>query len=256
MAIIKLAIRSVKLPSKKTLKSVDYQISTDGQFTDKDFIVNIQKDKKYLTGREFDLDFTVQDIYYGRVRLNFNEEGEKEDYYQGRPVIITRSGDGFSHNNAVIVTPSLSIDCDVNNSELGGFNVTASDFILFSGVGDHKCTNWFVRDTNGTVKWQREQDDANLTSIRIPNDVLDGNRHYTIEAVYISTGNQRSNIGKLIIKTMGKSRHASTVDYGDVRTSSKEMKELQEGYDELLEVIVNAKALGIHHFDTINRGDI
>lgn len=242
MAISRLTLKELVLPKNRTLVSVDYKISRNGQFGLNDLVVNIVKDTVNLQGREFDLDYESNDVYYGKIRLNFNSSGSS--YYEGRPVAMTKNGDGFSHNNAVIVTPSVSINDSVNNSELGGFTVTTGEFILFSGVGNHKYSSWYIKDTNGNKVWSKENDKYNLTKIRIPNNILTPNRHYSIEVVYFSDGNQRSNTGKLLLKTMGKSILVNIVEYGDTRVSSETFRETRTQFHLLLDRLVNSLALG------------
>ena len=242
MAIVSLETRQDSLPSNKTVISVDYLISTDGTFSDDSLVVKDIKDNVNLKYKEFELDFNTYDIYYGKVVLNFNSDGS--DNYADRPVIITRDGDGFSHNNSIIVTPKLTLNSDMFNCALGGFTVNSSEFVLFMGTGSHKFTDWVIKDTAGDVVWSRKTDKFNLTSIRIPNDVLKVNRHYLLEAVYVASSNQRSNTGKVLIKTMGKSLKSDIIAAGDKRPTSEEYISLQESYEDLLELTVNTLALG------------
>jgi len=242
MSIVKISIKSLTLPKDKNLVSVDYQISNNGRFEDEDIIINIEKDDVNLTGREFDLDFNNNDIYYGRVKLNFNSSGD--DYYLSKPIVLTKNGDGFSHNNSIIVTPKIEITGDVKNAPLGGFTIKGSEFILFSGVGEHKYTDWVIKDSDGNVRWSRKGDKHNLTSIRVPNDILKLNRHYIIEVVYVSSGNERSNKGKLIIKTSGESDYSEIIGFNSDVLNSAKYDELEATYLDLLEYIVNRLALG------------
>lgn len=242
MSIVALSIRSLTLPKDKTLISVDYQISNDGTFLGPDLVYNIDKDTINKTGREFDLDFNVYDIYYGRIKLNFNSTGT--DFYLGKPVVLTRDGNGFSHNNSVIVTPKLTITSDIQNCDTGGFTINTSDFVIFTGNGNHQHSNWVIKSSNGDTLWERLKDKNNLTSIRIPTGTLDLNRHYIIECVHVSDGNQRSNKGKLLIKTTGNSVNTTVIKAGDKRPTSEEFKDLQIAYEDLLTMIVNDLALG------------
>lgn len=242
MAIVSLDILENMIPASKTVVSVDYIISTDGTFSGSDKIIEILADTVNLTGREFELDFDSNDLYYGRVVLNFDNTGT--DNYVNKTLVLTRDGDGFTHNNSVIVTPKLTITSDSNNSELGGFTIKGNKFVLFLGIGGHKYTSWYIRDTKNKVIWSRELDENNLTEIRVPNNILEANRHYTIEAVYIASGKQKSNTGKLLIKTTGLSELSELISGGDKRISSVNYLELQNNYDELLTIVVSNLALG------------
>jgi len=242
MSIVEMSIRSLTLPKDKSLISVDYQVSNDGTFSGNDLVIDIKKDTVNKTGREFELDFNVYDIYYGRIKLNFNSAGT--DYYLGKPVVLTRDGNGFSHNNSIIVTPKISITSDIHNCETGGFSIDTSDFVIFTGIGNHHHSNWFIKSSNGDIVWKREKDKNNLTSIRIPTETLDLNKHYIIEVVHVSDGNQMSNRGKLLIKTTGTSVNTTVIKAGDKRPTSEEFKDLQLAYNDLLTMIVNDLALG------------
>jgi len=240
MAISNVSIRSIKLPSNKTLKSTSYQVAYEPSFTDEVIVKDIDKDEVNLYSMDFELDFDAHDLYFARVKLNFDDG---TFYGWTKPIVLTKDGDGFSHNNIVIVTPKVSITTDKNNAELGGFKIEGSEFILFSGVGSHKYTYYTIKDTTGATVWERKVNDNNLTSIRVPNDVLKVNKLYTAEMVYVSDSNQRSNAGKLFFKTTGHIVEDNEVAFGGKDETSQRFRELETAYEELLEYVVNNLAL-------------
>ena len=240
MAISSISIRSMTLPNGKTLESTSYQVSTTGLFEADDIIINIDKDKDNLYKKSFELDYTAYDVYYARVKLNFDDGSY---YGWTKPIMLTKDGDGYSYNNTIIVTPELSLDSDKDNCMLGGFKIFGSDFKIFDGNSIHKYTDWVIRDVNGDIKYQSLKNKDSLTSLRVPHDTLDPNKIYLIEATYVSSDNNKSNIGKLFIKTTGKSPDVVDVEYDDKTRVVGYDKDLLTSYNDLLQEYVNHLAL-------------
>jgi len=177
--------------------ATSWQVSDDPQF--KNLLVDDQKDKDNLTEITFDLPLTKDDKYYVRVKMHFDDDSETD---WSKPIIITKDMDGFSVSNTIIGTPELSVDFNPKTCPLGGFTVNASDFILFTGTGSHRFTDWRIEDINGKLIWERKNT-TNLTSIRIPSRLLTPGKTYIIKARYRSDTNAYSNWGKLIVNTIG-----------------------------------------------------
>jgi len=235
MDVINLSLRSIKLPADKTLEATSYQVADNGLFRDEDIVINIEKDEENLTDIDLDLDFSATDVYYARVKLHFDD-----DTYYGwtKPIVLTRDGDGFSHNNTVIVTPKVSIDSDRDNCQLGNFKINGGEFIIFTGTGYHEKTSWAIKDNTGAVIWEVKRDEHNLTQIRVPSNTLKPNRLYTIEVVYISNNNMPSNAGKLIVKTTGEGSSAEDLSFGGIRPIVAENEDLKEALDYTLAKLV------------------
>lgn len=243
MTSIKLNIVSPPIAKDRTLESVDYIISTNGIFNSDDIVKEELKDIVNLTGRTFELDFDIQDVYYARIVLNLVDKDNKKSRLIYRTLVVTKNGDGFSHNNTVIVTPTVNIE-NASNLGLGGFDIKGSEFVSYSGSGSHKSTTFRVVSTSGKIMWERVRDEYNLTGIRVPDNVLDSNRHYIVEVIYFSNSNQPSNAGKTIIKTLGKSHLVTKVKASSAINNSEDYVELESAYLELLSIITNHLALG------------
>lgn len=149
---------------------------------------------------EFNLNFEEHDVYYVTYDIWHNDVTHAG---WARPNMVTRDTDGYSSNDVEIITPKLQITTDPNNAELGGFTIKTSEFQTFIGTATHKFTTWIIEDYTGNVIWKRERDAANLTSIRIPNNILNIDSLYVIKAIHFSSSNVPSNPGKMIIKTKG-----------------------------------------------------
>jgi len=175
-----------------------WQISLTPDFNSNNIVFESLEDENNLTSINIPLPLTSNDLYYGRIKIHFSD-GSSSDW--GKPIVITKDNDGFTFNDTIIVTPSLNVDFDIRNTPLGGFNINCSDFKLFSGVGKHKYSNWIIEDNNGNQIWSRINDTYNLTSIRIPNNILMPGKIYTIKVMYVSDTNAYSNYGKLTIVT-------------------------------------------------------
>ena len=235
MDVINLSLKSIKLPADKTLESTSYQVATNGLFRDSDLVTDIERDTENLTDIDLELDFTASDVYYARVKLHFNDDSF---YGWTKPIILTKDGDGFSHNNTIIVTPKVTITGDANNCQLGNFKVNAGEFVIFTGSGYHARTTWTIKDNTGGTVWEVKRDEHNLTEIRIPSNILKPNKIYTLEATYISNNNMVSNPGKLLIKTTGKSDDINDLTYGGIRPIVAENEDLREALDYTLAELV------------------
>ena len=228
MDIINLSIKSIKLPAGKTLDATSYEVATNGLFRDEDIVTKIDNDKENLTNIDLELDFTASDVYYARVKLHFDDDSF---YGWTKPIILTKDGDGFAHNNTVIVTPKVEISGDPHNCQLGNFRIEGGEFVIFTGSGYHAKTTWAIKDNTGATIWESKRDEHNLTSIRVPSNVLNPNRLYTVEASYISNNNMVSNSGKLIVKTSGDIKNVDDLAFGGVRPIVAENKDLKEALD-------------------------
>ena len=158
--------------------------------------------------------------------------------------MVTKDTDGYAHNDVEVITPIVDVSTDPNNAELGGFIITTSPFRTFLGTATHKYTSWYIEDYTGNVVWKRERDDVNLTSIRVPANILNVNSIYTIKVVHFSNGLVPSNPGKLIIKTKGELSEVERVIYGNQRpviTGGKaSMEDLEKAYLDLFNKYINA----------------
>ena len=179
--------------------ATSWQVSNNGRFTDDDIIVNVEKDKDNLYEYLFDLPITNETIYYVRTKLHFDDDTETN---WSKAVVVSKGIDGFSVNNTIIVTPKLELDVSPNEVPLGGFHVTADNFMLYTGIGKHKSTDWVIEDIFGKKVWSREDDTYNLTKIRIPSNVLNYNSTYVLKVRYKSDTNAYSNWGKIILTTI------------------------------------------------------
>jgi len=175
-----------------------WQVSLTPGFEDDNIVFQSLEDTDNLTSIRVPLPLSDEDLYYSRTKIHFSD-GTESDW--SKPNVITRNATGFNFNDTIIVTPRLSVDFDVRNTPLGGFLVKSSEFRLFSGIGSHKFTTWIIEDDRGNQVWSRTNDKHNLTSIRIPNNILMPGRMYTIKAMYITDTNAYSNYGRLRVVT-------------------------------------------------------
>ena len=227
MAFRRFEILDVRLPSFLQHDATQIRILTEPNINDKDSITleklliykdaenkdriiqasGVEKDnvietdnRNLLNVFEFNLNFEEHDVYYVTYDIWHNDVTHAG---WARPNMVTRDTDGYSSNDVEIITPKLQITTDPNNAELGGFTIKTSEFQTFIGTATHKFTTWIIEDYTGNVIWKRERDAANLTSIRIPNNILNIDSLYVIKAIHFSSSNVPSNPGKMIIKTKG-----------------------------------------------------
>jgi hypothetical protein len=178
--------------------ATSWQVARDSTFSDDSLLVNDLKDENNLLSLKVELPLTSKDVYYTRYKLHF--DNDKETAWS-RPSVVTKDGDGFSFNNTIIITPRLSVDINPTDAPLGDFKIYGSEFKLFMGTGNHKSTDWIIEDSEGNIVWQRLGDVHNLTSIKLPSDILDKGKMYVVKCRYNSDTNSYSNYGKLYLVT-------------------------------------------------------
>ena len=228
-------------PNVLGISSVDYQIAIEPDFTDDSLIIDIENDDQHLTGRDFPLDFTISEVFYGRMRVNYND-GTDSGWLA--PVVIYQDTDDISDNQSFILTPELRVDGDLESMRLGGFKLYGSKYTILFGNYNHKYTHWYIKELDSNkVIWKREYDKENLTEIRVPELILKPNSSYRIEAIYEAKNGLRSNTGALIITTREKltpeERIAMSRANLIVDDKVHNYYELEEAYEELLTELMN-----------------
>jgi hypothetical protein len=178
--------------------ATSWQVASDPEFNN--LLVNDVKDETNLTEKMIDLPLHKDDLYYVRMKLHF-DDGSSTSW--SKPIIVTKDMDGFSVNNTIVGTPEIISEYDPHNFPLGGFNLKTSDFVLFTGTGNHRFTDWRIEDINGNLIWER-RNTTNLTEIRMPSRILETGKTYIIKARYRTDTNAFSNWSKLIVNTAGR----------------------------------------------------
>jgi len=176
---------------------VRYQISTTPAFEDGDILVDVTKDTdiyEYLS----DLSFVNNEVYYVRVKFYFSDDTESN---WSKAIVVTKDSEGILINNVTIKTPKIEANIDPKNCPLGNFKLTTSDFKLILGSGKHKYTYWEIRDLFNNLVWSRYKDKVNLTSIWIPDHILQSGKGYIIKVKHVSDTGGHSNWGRLYVKT-------------------------------------------------------
>jgi len=177
--------------------SITWQVSRDATFSDASILLeeNKTEDIYFLN---VNLPLGDEDVYFVRNKYIFNNSESNWT----RKVKVTKHSTTFTTSKTIVVTPKVEVFGNVNNMPRGGFEITCSDFLLFTGEGKHKYTSWSIEDSNGRVVWSREKDSYNLTKIRIPDYILNIEEVYLIKVKYITDTNISSLEGKLFINTV------------------------------------------------------
>jgi len=137
-------------------------------------------------------------IVFARVKIHFSNDTETN---WSRIISISEQQKGFKLSNTIVVTPKLRLDQSVYDVTIEDVVVYGDDMVLYAGSGEHKYTDWKIEDTIGKVIWERLKDAENLTSIRLPSDILDDDKFYIVKAAYITDTNTSSNYGRMAMST-------------------------------------------------------
>jgi len=177
--------------------SITWQVSSNANFNNNFILLETTKseDMYFL---DVNLPLGEEDVYYVRNKYTFNTGDSK----WSRIVKVTKHNTSFTTNKTIVVTPSINVYGNINNMPRGGFEITSSDFLLFTGEGNHLYTDWIIEDLNGKVVWSRYKDRYNLTKVRVPDNILNIEEVYIIKVRYTTNTNVSSYYGKLYINTI------------------------------------------------------
>lgn len=204
---MRVTIKAYETPKSKVnslyaIKQVRYVISTDPTFSAthlKDVTKTLVDDK--LMEFSFEYDFPKEEILYGYTEITYvNNEVERSTTCR-----LNYLQPGFSFNNNIIATPTLSIKGGIDNDLVPTKNIELelSEFIMFQGYGNLDSTTWKIYDSNNKLLLERKRDTFNKTSFIIPDNVLEENKLYRVEAVYFNNYDSESFPATLIINTIG-----------------------------------------------------
>ena len=184
--------------------STYWEVSKDITFTDDNLIIyKSEEDEEDLLSKviNYTIDQNTDETIYCRVKANFANESSTS---WSEIMHITGTQEGFKFSGVIIKTPVVQVTERVLAARipLGNFEITTSDFHIYSGLGSHESTTWIIRDSNDEIIWSRENDIDNLTSILTPKDILRGKKIYSIEAIHNTDLNSYSNNGKISLVTI------------------------------------------------------
>jgi len=135
---------------------------------------------------------------YARVKYHFNN-GSASNWSKIIPINTNQRG--IKMSGTVIATPKVSVEFKYNGINFSNLKITSSRFILYSGAGNHVSTDWYIKDINGKVLWERKGDKKYLNEIIVDSSYVEPNKVYFIEAVYNTDVNVSSLTGKAILNT-------------------------------------------------------
>jgi len=151
--------------------SSDWQISTEGNF----FTVVTQTlaDTVNLTQKTFFGLSSAVPVYI-RVR---HVSGEHLSSWSNvvKVVPVQRT----------ITTPTISVESGPNSVPQTPL-LTSSPYTTSNSTEPHNSSDWTVSDSTGRIIWSNLNDSVNLTSIMVPNGVLNANTNYTFAVIYNS----------------------------------------------------------------------
>ena len=147
----------------------DWEITTDSSFSTVD--ISSYNDTGNLTSFQL-ADITALTTYYVRVR--YRSDNHTSEW--SNPI-------KFTTPDVYVKTPDITIQGEPSNvSEMP--IITGSEFKVIGDKDEHQYTDWVIRDINGDIVWSSLQDNINLTSIRVPNNVLKTSTTYLFEVTY------------------------------------------------------------------------
>ena len=194
------------LPSNLVHFATNFKISKSIDFYGNDLIVN-ETDSTNLYDNNFTIDIKEDDNLYVVTQYVYKEvdsnnlplkDGEGNDIIKyGTPSRISSvkgNQEGVKISDTIVNTPTIIIGTSYNYNLDGNVMIKTSDFRMFSSSGEHKASTWIIKDLSGNIKFKREYDLDNLTSIILPDEFkLEDN--FIVYVMHHSTTNADSNYG-------------------------------------------------------------
>ena len=204
---MRVTIKAHEMPKSKVnpdyvVKEVRYVVSEDSRFQTphlRDVVKTTADDK--MMEYSFEYDFPNEEVLYGFTEITYvNNEVEKSTVCR-----LNYKQPGFSYNNNIIVTPvvKLKYNMDGDIVPVNGIELELSEFEMFMGHGSLDSTTWRIFDSEERIVLEKIRDEFNKTSLTIPDNLLEENRLYRVEAIYFNNYDSESYPGVLIINTAG-----------------------------------------------------
>lgn len=184
------------------IKSIRYIVSTDPTFSTTHLrsILKTPADQKMME-YSFEYDFPNEEDLYGYTVITYmNNEVEESTICK-----LNYLQPGFSYNNNIIATPTIYIKSKIANDLVPVKNLVLelSEFTMFQGHGNLHATTWRIFDSENRLILERFKDEFNTTTLIVPDDLLEENKLYRIEAIYYNNYDSESFPAVLLINTSG-----------------------------------------------------
>ena len=199
MSKIKISIDAPILPADSNIThvSTSWQISTYPDFSLRDYYVyESLNDKNNLLVNYYVTDNLDQPVYV-RIQYNFSNNTSSK---WSRVIPVRGDQIGLKLSSTVVLTPVVEANVVINNRSKN-IVINAEPMKLYSGVGNHKSTSWYIIDSDNFEIFKREKDEDNLTSMTIDASILDPNKAYQVKVKYHTDTNTDSLFGKTLLTT-------------------------------------------------------
>ena len=191
---IKIAVDAPMLPENSGVTHVatSYQIAKDKDFSIESNIVGEELKSSELTTMFFNVELEDNEIVFVRCKHHFEKDGVESESGWSRVVPVNSLQQGIKVSSSIVKTPTVNV---VDNDDL--ITITTSDFLMYTGGGNHLSTDYSIIDTDNEVVYNRENDKDNLTNIYIK-DKLESGKIFIVGARHTNDTNNSSYYGKAI----------------------------------------------------------
>jgi len=199
MSKIKISIDAPILPAASgiTHVSTSWQISTYPDFSLRDYYVyESLEDTNNLLVNYYVTDNLDQPVYV-RIQYNFSNNTSSK---WSRVIPVRGDQIGLKLSSTVVLTPVVEAKIVVNNRSKN-IVINAEPMKLYSGIGNHKSTSWYIIDSDNFEIFKREKDEDNLTNMTVDAGMLDSNKAYQVKVKYHTDTNTDSLFGKALLTT-------------------------------------------------------
>ncbi len=187
----------VRLPDGIIHTGTTYWVSRTIDFSNA--LIHIENDEVNLRESYFDVELDDTEPLYIKTQYVYNGGllADPVGSLSNESRISSLRGDqlGLQISDAIVNTPKLDLRKDYSNDVEGELILEGNEFKMYTSVGNHSKSSWFIKDLHGKTLFSRTDDTENLTSIRLPSNITK-NTNFIAEVIYYSDTNAISNPGK------------------------------------------------------------
>jgi hypothetical protein len=220
---IKTENTSIILPKNNTHVSTDWFVIIKRP-SSADIELSYVGDVDNLTSKTIEVDLYETDVVYCKYNINLENDTThiSSVISSGMSSATVSSGMRYFSGN-ILNTPIVDSKIDVNVDGTTSLRLTSSPMSLYSGMGSHSSTSWYILDSSNVVVSKRERDVDNLTSFTFDITQLDSDVMYYVKVIYHNDSGSSSLSGRTNFARSHKANNGFVISTTDVLISLSTM---------------------------------
>lgn len=194
---IEITADKILLPPGEDIRhtGTSYIIATNINFTDDSVVHKKENDRDNLYSYIVELDIDDIKQYYVKVKYHYVIKGANKEGSWTRPVLLNQEPNEVAMSTHIVYTPKITANYIPNLNQL---EIMTSNFNMFTGVADHKYTNYKLVDSDNSIIYERKKDEDNLLSLQIM-DKVKSEKLYSVQASHTDDLGNSSLYGRSLL---------------------------------------------------------